>query len=93
LEPQPCTALAPIASLLARCSGAKVRFSYSKNILVQISYPVKKKITFFVLFFENKNMADHGKFIEILEGLLKDNSLSQKELAEKIRLRRPSISE
>jgi transcriptional regulator with XRE-family HTH domain len=38
-------------------------------------------------------MVIHGKFIEILEGLLKDNSLSQKELAEKIGLRRPSISD
>jgi len=38
-------------------------------------------------------MAVHGKFIEILESLLKDKSLSQKELAKKIGLRRPSISD
>jgi transcriptional regulator with XRE-family HTH domain len=38
-------------------------------------------------------MAVHGKFIEIFESLLKDKSLSQKELAEKIGLRRPSISD
>ena len=38
-------------------------------------------------------MSVHEKFIEILEGLLKDKSLSQKELAEKIGLRRPSISD
>jgi transcriptional regulator with XRE-family HTH domain len=38
-------------------------------------------------------MIDHGKFIEIFENLLKNNSISQKELAGKIGLRRPSISE
>jgi len=38
-------------------------------------------------------MAVHEEFIEILEGLLKDKALSQKELAEKIGLRRPSISD
>jgi transcriptional regulator with XRE-family HTH domain len=38
-------------------------------------------------------MIDHGKFIEIFEKLMKNNSISQKELAGKIGLRRPSISE
>jgi len=38
-------------------------------------------------------MVVHEKFIEILEGLLKAKSLSQKELAEKVGMRRPSISD